>query len=118
MEGTGNVIGQRAASRYAWLLFLFLPFACKPKQPKMETRLSIKGFLKDAAGRPVRDATVMIADGNHEFNDMASITNDSGEFRLSNVVVPGTYTLQIEANNESKRKQVNLTGADVITIKF
>jgi hypothetical protein len=121
MEGAGNVIFQkRAAMHPFWLLFFFFLMidGCKPKPRQMETRLSVKGFLKDAAGKPIANATVMIADGSYEFNDMASVTNDSGEFRLSNIVVPGNYTLQIEANNQSKKKQVNLTGGDVITVHF
>ena len=84
----------------------------------METRISVRGVLQDATGKPIANATVMIVDGSSEFNDIASITNDSGEFHLSNLVVPGNYTLQIEANNQSKTRQVNLTGGDTITIRF
>ena len=103
-----------------WLLFfiLFIAVACKQKSKQMEKSISVKGFLQDSVGRPIANATVMITDGPYEFNDMASITNDSGEFHLSNLVVPGNYTLQIEANNQSKTKQVNLTGADTITVRF
>ena len=105
----------------AWLLFFFLFCllqACQQKTTKMETRLSVKGYLQDASGKPIPGAVVMITDGTFEFNDMASVTNDSGEFNLSNIVVPGNYTLQIEANNQSKTKKVNLSGSDAITIQF
>ena len=84
----------------------------------MESRSSIKGILQDSAGRPLSNAVVMITGGTHSFNDMASITNDSGEFYLSNVVVPGAYTLQIEANNESKKKEVNVSDTQTLRIRF
>ena len=101
------------------LLFFFLLLAsCQVKQNKMESRTSVKGILQDSAGKPLPNAVVMITGGSHSFNDMASITNDSGEFYLSNIVVPGNYTLQIEANNESKRKEVTVSGTDVIRIRF
>lgn len=84
----------------------------------METRSSVRGVLRDASGRPVKEATVMITGGSHEFNDMASITNDSGEFHLSNVVIPGEYTLQIEGNGQSITKQVNLKDTSDISVNF
>lgn len=84
----------------------------------MEKRFSVKGILQDATGRPLGNAVVMITDGSHEFNDMASVTNDSGEFYLSNVVVPGRYVLQIEGANQSKTKEVNLTDSTSIMLTF
>src|SRR5829696_1184229 len=109
MEGTGNVmLTRRAGMQETWLLFflLFIAVSCNSKPTVMENRLSVKGILQDSSGQPIRDAAVMITDGPHEFNDMASMTNDSGEFYLSNIMVPGKYTLQIEANNQSKKKEV------------
>lgn len=84
----------------------------------METRSSVKGVLQDASGKPVKEATVMITGGSYEFNDMASVTNDSGEFYLSNVVVPGTYTIQIEGANKSITKEVILKDSSTIRISF
>ena len=110
----------RAALHWQWLLSLFFVYAaaCNSKPTTMQSRLSVRGILQDSAGQPVPNAAVMITGGSHEFTDIASITNDSGEFYLSNVVVPGTYTLQIEANNKSKNTQVNLSGSDTIRIRF
>ena len=84
----------------------------------METRISVKGILQNTAGRPVKDVVVMIAGGSHEFNDMASVTNNSGEFYLSNVVVPGTYTLQIQGDTQSKTTEVHLSDSSTIRITF
>jgi hypothetical protein len=119
MESPGHVTRKkRAAFLFTWLPFFLLLFAvsCKSKHPQMEQRLSVKGILLDTAGRPVPNAVVMIADGSHEFNDMASVTNDSGEFYLSNVVVPGRYVLQIEDNSGTKTKEVNLTDTSSIRL--
>jgi len=85
----------------------------------METRGSVKGILEDASGKPVKDAVVMIVDGPSDFNDMASISNDQGEFHISNVVIPGRYVLQIQSNDQQKRKEVNLSSTDsVIKITY
>ncbi len=80
----------------------------------METRGSVKGILKDESGKPVRDAIVMIVDGSSDFNDMASVSNDEGEFYISNVVIPGRYVLQIQGNDQQKRKEVNLSSTDTV----
>jgi hypothetical protein len=121
MESTGNVIlKRRAVMQETRLLFflLFFAVACNSKPTEMENRLSVKGVLQDSSGQPIRDAAVMITDGTHEFTDMASMTNDSGEFYLPNIVVPGKYTLQIEANNQSQKKEIDVTGKETIRIRF
>lgn len=84
----------------------------------MQTRSSVKGILKDASGRPVKDAIVMITAGSSEFNEIASVTNGSGEFYLSNVVVPGTYTLQIQDGGKTQTKQVNLADTATLQLAF
>ena len=84
----------------------------------MESRTSVKGILEDVAGRPLSNAVVMITKGSHSFNEVASVTNDSGEFYLANIVIPGHYTLQIEAVNQSKKKEVTIGSTDAIRIQF
>lgn len=89
------------------------------KTKKMETRGSVKGILKNNTGKPVADAVVMIKDGSHEFNDIASVSNSQGEFFVSGIVIPGTYTLQIEHATGSITKEINVQSADsVIEINF
>ena len=101
------------------LLFLLLLVAhCKPKDKSMETRTSVKGVLRTASGQPLKDAIVMIAQGSHSFNDIAAVTNDSGEFYLSNIVVPGDYTLQINTNSGSVKKRVNLQSDQAIDLTY
>jgi hypothetical protein len=85
----------------------------------METRGTVKGILTDSSGKAVNDAIVMIVDGSSEFNDMASVSNDKGEFYLSNIVLPGRYVLQIQDNSHKVNKEVNLQSKDsVLRVSF
>ncbi len=84
----------------------------------MATQTSVSGILQDSAGRPVSNAVVMIVDGSHEFNDMAAVTNDSGEFALPNVMVPGRYVLQIQHENGSQTREVNLSDTSALKIRL
>jgi hypothetical protein len=98
---------------------LYLNFNCQSSSQTMETRGTVKGILLDQSGKPVNDAVVMIASGSSTFNDIASVSNESGEFRLSNVVIPGKYVLQIQNNGQQKRKEVDIQNKDsVISITF
>ena len=80
----------------------------------METRGSVKGILKDKHGMPVADAAVMITGGTHEFTDIASISNGQGEFFVSGIVIPGTYTLQIQLTDSSITKSIQVQSADTV----
>jgi hypothetical protein len=73
---------------------------------------TVKGILSDQSGRPVSDAIVMIVDGSSDFNDIASVSNEKGEFYISNVAVPGRYVLQIQNGGNQMKKEVQLTSSD------
>jgi hypothetical protein len=89
------------------------------KENKMPVSSSVKGIIHNLAGQPVEGAVVMIKDGTYEFNDMASISNEKGEFFVSNIVIPGRYVLQIETNSNSVTKEINVQSADsIIKIVF
>ena len=92
--------------------------SCQPKQKQMDKRSSIKGVLYDGAGMPVKDAIVMISDGPAPHNDIASVTNDSGEFYLSNIVVPGRYTLQINSGGNTIEKEVTVNSDEVLQLQY
>jgi hypothetical protein len=49
---------------------------------------------------------------------MAAVTNDSGEFALPNVVVPGRYVLQIQGENGTHTKEVNLSDTSALKIRL
>ena len=85
----------------------------------METKATVKGILHDQSGKPINDAIVMIVSGPGEFNDLASVSNENGEFKLPNVVIPGNYVLQIQNDGQQKTKQVNFQNKDtIINITF
>jgi hypothetical protein len=84
------------------------------KEKTMQVRSSVKGIIQNQAGRPVEGAVVMIKEGTYDFNDIASISNEKGEFFVSNIVIPGRYVLQIETNNNSVTKEINVQSADSI----
>ena len=78
---------------------------------------SVRGVVyKSATGNPVEGAIVMIAEGSYQHSDMASQTDEQGNFSLPNIQVPGTYTLLINYNNESKRVTLNITKDSVLKI--
>lgn len=84
MESPGSVrfLTMRAGLILMILLFLALLMVFYPtsKSGKMQTRSSVKGIVYDTAGMPVENATVMIIDGADDFEDIASISNEKGEF--------------------------------------
>ena len=78
---------------------------------------SVRGVVyKSATGTPIEGAIVMIAEGSYQHSDMASQTDEQGNFSLPNIQVPGTYTLLINYNNESKRVTLHITKDSVLKI--
>ncbi len=86
------------------------------KKSKMQTTGSVKGILKNKQGMPVADAAVMIKEGSHEFNDMASVSNGQGEFFVSGIVIPGRYVLQIEHSSGTTVKEINVQSNDTLIV--
>ena len=80
--------------------------------------MSVKGVLHNSSGQPLSDAIVMIAAGPNSHQDIASVTNDSGEFYLSNIIVPGHYTLQIQSGSGSVQKEVDVNAGEVIQLTY
>lgn len=122
MEKSGYVNKQ---DRKGWLiisviLFCFLIAYWLIKSNNYMTAgstTSVRGVVyKSATGHPVEGAIVMIAEGSYQHSDMASQTDEQGNFSLSNIQVPGTYTLLINYNNESKRITLNITKDSVLKI--
>ncbi len=127
MEKPGVVNTKRGRVKFATIILpsLFLLFVIIvailqfKKEKKMPVSSSVKGIVQNKAGRPVAGAIVMITKGSHGFNDMASVSNEQGEFFLSNIVIPGQYVLQIQHDNGSVTKTINVQSADSsITIIF
>jgi len=80
----------------------------------MNTTYSVKGILQTANHQPVENAIVMITEGDYEFPDIASVSNEKGEFYLSNIHLPGNYTLQIKNDDTSFKKKFFITEKDTV----
>jgi Carboxypeptidase regulatory-like domain len=96
--------------------FIFTSCNNQPQQHMQTT--SIKGILKDSSGKPVANAVIMIIDAPQEFNDIASVSNEQGEFSLLDAT-PGKYTIQINHDNALVNKEVLIKPNDItITIRL
>lgn len=80
----------------------------------MNTTYSVKGILQTAGHHPVENAIVMITEGDYEFPDIASVSNEKGEFYLSNIHLPGNYTLQINNGDTSFKQKFFITAKDTV----
>lgn len=78
---------------------------------------TVKGIVVDSAGQPVQGAVVIVAGGTGQFNDMAAVTNDSGEFQLPNLTLPGRYSLQIQSEGAIAQKEIQV-GPQAETIRI
>jgi Carboxypeptidase regulatory-like domain len=94
------------------IIIVFLLYINQEK--KMENRGTIKGILQNTSGQPIADAVVMIKEGSAAFNDIASVSNEQGEFFVSGIVIPGRYVLQIQHENGTITKEINVSSADTI----
>ncbi len=97
-------------------IFFIIVFFQDDKKNNMQTTGSVKGILKNKQGKPVADAAVMIKEGSHEFNDIASISNGLGEFFVSGIVIPGRYVLQIEHSSGTTVKEINVQSKDTLIV--
>ena len=102
------------AKALLFLFFLAVQFYCNSKPRKMENRASIKGILQDQSGKPVEDAIVMIVNGSHDFTDIASVSNEKGEFYLSNIAIPGKYILQVQSPKGTIKKEIDIKTKETV----
>ena len=119
MEKPGHIIKKRGRVKLltiilpsCFLLFVIITLLHYTKNSTMDTNSSVKGIILNSAGMPVTDAIVMIKEGSHEFNDMASVSNENGEFFVSNIFIPGRYVLEIKHNDSSITKEIDIQSAD------
>jgi hypothetical protein len=80
----------------------------------MSAQKSVKGIMLDRGGKPVEDAVIMVSGGGGSRPDIASSSNEKGEFYLDNIALPGTYSLQINLNGTSSTKTINLSETDTV----
>jgi hypothetical protein len=122
MEKSGHVNKQ---NRKGWLMisvilscFLIAYWLIKSNNFYMAgSTTSVRGVVyKSTTGAPVEGAIIMITEGSYQHSDMASQTDEQGNFSLPNIQVPGTYTLLINYGSGSKRVTMNITKDSVLKI--
>ena len=80
----------------------------------MPHQASIKGIVTNSNGQPISEVIVMVTDGPYEFPDIASVSNEKGEFFLSNLYVPGKYTLQFRNGDSSVTQSVQISSENEV----
>ncbi len=99
------------------LSILLLSYGCHPSPPKntdMPASRSVKGIVYDQQGRPAADAVIMVTGSAHAIADIAGNANEKGEFYLDNLLLPGSYTLQINYQGNNTSKTISLGAADSV----
>ncbi|MEO5681150.1 MAG: carboxypeptidase regulatory-like domain-containing protein [Chitinophagaceae bacterium] len=85
----------------------------------MPVKKSVKGIVHDQGGNPVADAIVMVTGSAHPMQDIASSSDDQGQFYLDNLELPGSYTIQINHEGKIITKTISLQQTDsVFTIQL
>ncbi|MFT3935334.1 MAG: carboxypeptidase-like regulatory domain-containing protein [Chitinophagaceae bacterium] len=85
----------------------------------MPVKKSIKGILIDQQGKPVFDAVITVAGSAQSLPDIASSTDEKGQFFIDNLQLPGSYTILINYMGESTSKVISLREADsVFTVQL
>ena len=121
MESTRHVItGDQHWKRWAAIaasLFIFFTslFIVFKILPNMNTNASINGKVFNAAsGQPVPNAIIMITGGTHDHPDIASQSDDEGNFALPSLEIPGTYNLLINNNDVRKELTIQIDNKDTV----
>ena len=85
----------------------------------MENRNTVKGIFRNSFSKPVEGVIVNVIIGSHEFDSIPSVSNEKGEFYVSDIVIPGTYTLEMVYNEKKFTREINVQSDDsIITINF
>lgn len=84
----------------------------------MDVTKSVKGILHDSSGKLVSGAMVMITGGSYEHPDIASQSDEKGVFYLPEIKIPGTYTLLIRHNDQSKTVSVQVDTDTVLNVSL
>jgi Carboxypeptidase regulatory-like domain len=85
----------------------------------MTVQKSIVGHVYDAQGRAAANAIVMVSGSTAAVTDIASSADETGQFYLDNLSLPGVYTLQINYQGNLVKRTVTLTETDsAVTIQL
>lgn len=87
-------------------------------KPVPLSKTAIAGVVTDGAGNPQAWASVLITGGSPAHQDIAATTNGQGQYRFDGLV-PGTYTLLVNAGPASSREaQVNAKVGELARLDF
>ncbi len=75
---------------------------------------AIAGQVMTVQGEPVADAAVMITDDSPSHKDISALTNEQGKYRFDDLI-PGDYTIMVNAENYVAQPQHAHVEADNIT---
>lgn len=79
---------------------------------------SVRGYVLTTRGRPVAEASVVVASGPGPFPDIAAVSDDDGSFVLDGFT-PGTYILRAFApDGGSGEGSVAVYGKGVATVRI
>ena len=85
----------------------------------MHTLHSIKGRLRNSSGKPVADVIISIKNDSKAYNNGISVSDEKGDFIVSDIAIPGEYTLQFEHQNNKFTRVINIQSEfSIITINF
>jgi hypothetical protein len=77
-----------------------MDFFTKPVSPG---KTAIAGVVRDAAGKPVGWAAVLITGDSPQHPDIAATTNSQGQYRFDGLQ-PGMYTLMVNASGHQPQE--------------
>lgn len=102
-----ETVMRRVATFFAVLGIMFVGFAATPKQAAaQEFRASLSGQVTDPSGAVIPNATVTaVQDSTHQ--TYTTKTTGAGDYFI-NYVLPGTYTIKVEASGFKAAVQQNV----------
>lgn len=121
MEKSGLVTAKRGRVSLfkiilpSFILFLLIAGCYQwSTEKKAHTMGSVKGIIQYKDGRPVEDAVIIVKEGTGTFHDIASVSDGLGGFYVSGIVIPGRYVLQVQHNNGSFIKEVDIQSDSMV----
>ncbi len=75
----------------------------------------ITGFVTTKAGTPIREAAAAIASGTAPYPDIAALTDDRGEYYLSDIP-PGVFEVAVHCAGYALQKQTVIVRANEVSV--
>ena len=89
-----------------------------PTRPANPNHGQVAGLVRDAAGKPIANARVLLVAGPGPLIEMAVLTNDKGEYEWTDLAA-GEWTLAAYADGfQGKQATVRVVGGQTATLDF